>query len=69
MEQGRSGPRVHMFGIPFEHMPELFPYGIYTIPEVSMVGQTEENTYSAEDSVRGGSCKVLRACKEHDARR
>src|SRR5882762_9595174 len=28
--------------IPFEHMPNLFPYGIYTIPEISMVGQTEE---------------------------
>ena len=23
-------------------MPDLFPYGIYTIPEISMVGQTEE---------------------------
>ena len=41
MEQGRLATS-HMFGIPFEHMPELFPYGIYTIPEVSMVGQTEE---------------------------
>jgi NAD(P) transhydrogenase len=41
MEQGRLAA-FHMFGIPFEHMPELFPYGIYTIPEVSMVGQTEE---------------------------
>ena len=41
MEQGRLAA-CHMFGIPFEHMPELFPYGIYTIPEVSMVGQTEE---------------------------
>jgi NAD(P) transhydrogenase len=41
MEQGRLAV-CHMFGIPFEHMPELFPYGIYTIPEISMVGQTEE---------------------------
>jgi len=41
MEQGRLAA-CHMFGIPFEHMPELFPYGIYTIPEVSMVGHTEE---------------------------
>jgi NAD(P) transhydrogenase len=23
-------------------MPELFPFGIYTIPEISMVGETEE---------------------------
>ncbi len=41
MEQGRLAA-CHMFGIPFEHMPELFPYGIYTIPEISMIGQTEE---------------------------
>jgi len=41
MEQGRLAG-CHMFGIPFEHMPDLFPYGIYTIPEISMVGQTEE---------------------------
>jgi NAD(P) transhydrogenase len=41
MEQGRLAA-CHMFGIPFEHLPELFPYGIYTIPEISMVGQTEE---------------------------
>src|SRR6202142_4086238 len=41
MEQGRLAV-CHMFGIPFEHMPNLFPYGIYTIPEISMVGQTEE---------------------------
>lgn len=41
MEQGRLAS-CHMFGAPSEHMPELFPYGIYTIPEISMVGQTEE---------------------------
>ena len=41
MEQGRLAAS-HMFGIPFEHMPELYPYGIYTIPEISMIGETEE---------------------------
>ncbi|MGB0035373.1 MAG: Si-specific NAD(P)(+) transhydrogenase [Candidatus Acidiferrales bacterium] len=41
MEQGRLAS-CHMFGLPCEHMPELFPYGIYTIPEISMVGQNEE---------------------------
>ena len=47
MEQGRLAA-CHMFGIPFEHMPELFPYGIYTIPEISMVGQTEETLTSTK---------------------
>jgi NAD(P) transhydrogenase len=41
MEQGRLAA-CHMFGIPFEHTPNLFPYGIYTIPEISMIGETEE---------------------------
>jgi NAD(P) transhydrogenase len=41
MEQGRLAA-CQMFGVPFEHIPELFPYGIYTIPEISMVGKTEE---------------------------
>src|SRR2546427_12817757 len=31
-----------MLANPCAHMPGLFPYGIYTIPEISMVGQTEE---------------------------
>ncbi len=42
MEQGRIAV-AHMFKTgDLESMSELFPYGIYTIPEVSMVGITEE---------------------------
>ena len=41
MEQGRLAS-CHMFGKPGEMPPNLIPYGIYTIPEISMVGQTEE---------------------------
>ncbi len=40
-EQGRLAS-CHMFGVPTQSAPELFPYGIYTIPEISMVGKTEE---------------------------
>ena len=40
-EQGRIAT-CHAFGVPTHHAPELFPYGIYTIPEISFVGQTEE---------------------------
>jgi NAD(P) transhydrogenase len=40
MEQGRLAS-CHMFGIPFRHVPELLPYGIYTIPEIAMVGRNE----------------------------
>jgi NAD(P) transhydrogenase len=41
MEQGRLAA-CHAFGAPCSHTPALFPYGIYTIPEISTVGRTEE---------------------------
>lgn len=41
MEQGRLAA-CHAFNIPSNSIPALFPYGIYTIPEMSMVGKTEE---------------------------
>jgi NAD(P) transhydrogenase len=41
MEQGRLAS-CHMFGVPGKMPSNLIPYGIYTIPEISMVGYTEE---------------------------
>lgn len=42
MEQGRIAV-AHMFHTQdLEHNPLFFPYGIYTIPEISMVGLTEQ---------------------------
>src|SRR5580704_9629896 len=41
MEQGRLAT-AHMFGSPFIHQADLSPYGVYTIPEIGMIGQTEE---------------------------
>ena len=40
MEQGRIAAG-HAFGIPMPPAPEFFPYGIYAVPEISMVGMTE----------------------------
>jgi len=40
MEQGRMAA-CHMFGVPTHSVPELFPYGIYAIPEVAWVGASE----------------------------
>ncbi len=40
MEQGRIAA-CHAFGIPMPPAPEFFPYGIYSVPEISMVGMTE----------------------------
>ena len=42
MEQGRLAA-CHAFGAEAKSVPELFPYGIYTIPEISMVGRTERD--------------------------
>lgn len=39
-EQGRHAS-CHMFGIETRSMPELFPFGIYAIPEIGWVGATE----------------------------
>jgi NAD(P) transhydrogenase len=41
MEQGRLAS-CHAFNVPTCSLPELFPYGIYTIPGISMVGRTEQ---------------------------
>jgi NAD(P) transhydrogenase len=41
MEQGRLAA-LDAFGRPGHSVPELIPFGIYAIPEISMVGRTEE---------------------------
>jgi NAD(P) transhydrogenase len=41
MEQGRLAA-CHAFDHPAHSVAELFPYGIYTIPEISVVGKNEE---------------------------
>jgi NAD(P) transhydrogenase len=46
MEQGRLAA-CHAFGVTTCSIPELFPYGIYAIPEISMVGRTEDQLTTA----------------------
>jgi NAD(P) transhydrogenase len=41
IEQGRHAA-CHMFGSYRPDRQDLWPYGIYTIPEISMVGRTEQ---------------------------
>ncbi|MCF8361435.1 MAG: Si-specific NAD(P)(+) transhydrogenase [Prolixibacteraceae bacterium] len=47
MEQGRLAA-CNMFGAPKNYKPELLPYGIYTIPEISMIGKTEQELTDAK---------------------
>ncbi len=46
LEQGRLAA-CHAFGVDAKSTPELFPYGIYTIPEISYVGKNEEELTQA----------------------
>ncbi len=46
MEQGRLAAS-HMFGVPGKSAPEFHTYGIYTVPEISMVGKTEQELTAA----------------------
>jgi len=56
MDQGRVAV-THMFGLhDLERVAKLFPFGIYTIPEVSMVGLTED-----EAREKGIDCAIGRA--------
>ena len=41
MEQGRIAA-CHAFGEPAQAPPAFFPYGIYSVPEISTIGMTEE---------------------------
>jgi NAD(P) transhydrogenase len=41
MEQGRIAAG-RAFNVPLQSKPAFYPYGIYTIPEISFIGKTEE---------------------------
>jgi NAD(P) transhydrogenase len=47
MEQGRLAS-CHMFGAACHTKKEAIPFGIYTIPEISMVGRTEQDLTEAK---------------------
>ena len=46
MEQGRIAT-LHAFGEDVQTLPELVPTGVYAVPEIAMVGQTEEQLTDA----------------------
>lgn len=47
MQQGRHAA-CHAFGLPDRTDTALLPYGIYAIPEISMVGHTQEDLANAD---------------------
>jgi NAD(P) transhydrogenase len=47
MEQGRIAA-ARAFGLPVSSDPDGYPYGIYTIPQISFIGKTEEQLTEAD---------------------
>jgi NAD(P) transhydrogenase len=63
MEQGRVA-MCHAFGFPYKtKVSPLLPFGVYTIPEISMVGATEDDLRA-----RGVDYEVGRAAYHDNAR-
>jgi NAD(P) transhydrogenase len=62
-EQGRLAS-AHMFGAPRKPVvPELLPYGIYSVPEISMVGRTEQQLTDARIPYEVGVAKYEELAK------
>ena len=62
MEQGRLAG-CHMFGKPSQIPSNLVPYGIYTIPEISMVGYTEEQLTQKKTAYEVGIARYAELAK------
>jgi NAD(P) transhydrogenase len=62
MEQGRLAS-CHMFGKPNRLPSNLIPYGIYTIPEISMVGATEEELTRSKTPYESGLARYSELAK------
>jgi NAD(P) transhydrogenase len=62
MEQGRIAA-ANAFGIPIHSNRANYPYGIYTIPEISIVGQTEEKLTAARVPYEVGIAKYNELAK------
>ncbi len=68
MEQGRLAS-CHIFGISGNMPPNLIPYGVYTIPEISMVGATEEQLTSDKVPYETGIAALRRTGQRADVGR
>jgi NAD(P) transhydrogenase len=64
MEQGRVAAQ-HMFGMTLPEKAGLVPYGIYTIPEISMIGATEQQLTAARIPYEVGLANFGELAKGH----
>jgi NAD(P) transhydrogenase len=64
MEQGRVAA-CHAFGVTLPPPPETFPYGIYAVPEISTVGQSEEQVRESGVSYECGIARFRETSRGH----
>ena len=64
MEQGRLAAR-HAFGMPLSSRPDLFPFGVYAVPEMSMVGKTEEELTEQKIPYEVGIARLKETARGH----
>ncbi len=64
MEQGRLASR-HAFGMSLHSHPELFPFGVYAVPEMSMVGKTEEELTKEKIPYEVGIARLKETARGH----
>ena len=57
MEQGRYAA-CHAFGKQCSHQTSIFPFGIYSVPEISMVGQTEAELKKKDIAYEVGVARI-----------
>ncbi|MCP4750399.1 MAG: Si-specific NAD(P)(+) transhydrogenase, partial [Proteobacteria bacterium] len=56
-EEGRRAARHAVAGVPGSRVGNDIPYGIYTLPEISMVGPTEDQLIKQEIPYQVGICR------------
>ncbi|GAN00472.1 soluble pyridine nucleotide transhydrogenase [alpha proteobacterium U9-1i] len=64
MEQGRIAA-CHAFGEPAHAPPEFFPYGIYSVPEISTIGMTEEQVREKRIPFETGIARFRETSRGH----
>ncbi|MET0182051.1 MAG: Si-specific NAD(P)(+) transhydrogenase, partial [Caulobacterales bacterium] len=64
MEQGRIAARM-AFDEPAHEPPEFFPYGIYSVPEISTIGMTEEEVRGAKIPYECGVARFRETSRGH----
>jgi NAD(P) transhydrogenase len=64
MEQGRVAA-CHAFGIALPPPPETFPYGIYSVPEISTVGLSEEQVRESGEPYECGIARFRETSRGH----